>query len=869
MGTPPQKIQVLASTQVASSWVVAPNGCTSKDASNCTQVRGGSFDTNQSSSWTPKDIYQLDAEVNLGYTGNSLNGTYGFDTLAISQATGSAVPAQHQVVADIITERFYIGTLGLNAAPVNFSTSDPSDSAISLLASLKNQNSIPSQSFGYTAGASYKEGGVNSSLTLGGYDASRFIPNDVSFTFAPAKTRQLVASVQSITYADSKGQQPLMSGGILALVDSTVPYLWLPQTACQAFENTFGISWDPIANLYLVNETTHSTLIKTNPSVIFEISNSLAGGPSVNITLPYASFDLTASYPLVKSQQRYFPLQIAADENSYTLGRTFLQEAFMIVNFENSTFSLSQAVYDSQTPSHIVAISPSSGNGTSPSPSSTAALTAVPNGGSGGIGAGAIAGIVIAFILIAIISAVAFFCLRRRRKKAREVAELPGDGPVTDKTSPMSDVKESTFFKDNPPPKNQSTPAVTIAEVPMTPPMSPPLSGIGVNEYYHPTSPGSPLKPSELAGDKPPRSELSSPERPSTPIVPSELPSPDPQDVRSELSTPEPLFPEQELPTPDPSHELRAENSLKKKREPDTTRSSQALPSRIASSQVAPSPAMVSPTIVSPAAESEAMQSPAVSFPADRSAADSETDSHHALSALNSPRLPLQRPRSLRMDSSDSESPFTRDGLPTRAFSAQGHYRRQDSSSSDLPTTSNFPPRRPLPRRNDTDSSEQSNISQLSPTVGPRPQLARMFPSGSATFIAVRPPHNRGLSQDSDTWETRLEMGSASEGESPGVEGRANRADQQRRVPSAMQNGNGQREYQAAQQHTTAASEPLNMNSSEAQQVGPMQQQQQGHRRAVSEDEERIREGLVGGGVLRQSQTEEPEPYARGALQEG
>ena len=400
---------MLASTQVASTWVVAPNGCTSSDASNCTQTRGGSFNTTRSSSWTLKDLYQLDAEVNLGYTGNSLNGTYGFDTLAISEVTGPAVTVQHQVVADIVTERYYLGMLGLNAAPINFSTSDPTDSAISLLASLKSQNSIPSQSFGYTAGASYNGGGVYGSLTLGGYDASRFIPNDVSFTFAPAKTRQLVASVQSITYSDSKGQQPLMSGGILALVDSTVPYLWLPQSACQAFENTFGITWDPIANLYLINETTHSTLVKTNPSVIFEISNSLTGGPSVNITLPYASFDLNASYPLVKSQQRYFPLQIAADENSYTLGRTFLQEAFVIVNFENSTFSLSQAVHDSNTPSHIVAITPSDGSGTSPTPSSTASLTPVPNSGSGGIGTGAIAGIVIAFILIAIISVVAFF----------------------------------------------------------------------------------------------------------------------------------------------------------------------------------------------------------------------------------------------------------------------------------------------------------------------------------------------------------------------------------------------------------------------------------------------------------------------------
>ena len=797
-----------------------------------------------------------------------MNGTYGFDTIVIPGPSGPTIPVQHQVIADIVTERFYVGSLGLNAASINFSTSDPNDSAVSLLGSLKSQNSIPSQSFGYTAGAFYKGSGVNGSLTLGGYDASRFVPNDVSFTFAPAKTRQLVASVQSITYSDSKGQQPLMSGGILALVDSTVPYLWLPQSACQAFEKTFGITWDPIANLYLVNETTHSKLVKTNPSVIFEISNSLTGGPAVNITLPYASFDLNASYPLVKTQQRYFPLQIAADENSYTLGRTFFQEAFMIVNFENSTFSLSQAVYDPKTPSHVVAIAPSSDTGTSTNPSSTASLIPVPSSGSSGIGTGAIAGIVIGFILIALISAIAFFCIRRRRKNAHTVAELPGDGPATGKSSPVSDVKGSEPFPDDPPPKNRSTPAVTISEVPMTPPMSPPLSSAGVNEFYRPDSPGSPLKPLELAGDKPPRSELSSPERPSTPEGPTELPSPDPEEIRSELSTPEPVYPSQELPTPDPSHELRTERSLKKrKQEPGTARSSQALPSRTASSHTIPSPGIVSTIIASQTMDPEGIVSPVIGSPADRSASDSETDSHHALSALNSPRLPLQRPTSLRMDSSDSEMNFTREGLPARAFSTQGHYRRQNSSSSDLPTISNFPARRPVPHRNNTDSSDQSNISQLGPSVGPQTQLGRMFPSGSANYIAVRPPHNRGLSQDSDTWETRLEMNSPEEEESPGVERSSGVGQYMAASLGGGHHENG-RDDGISLQHRRSTENP-NMNGFQTRQVAVQQQNhQQGHRRALSEDEQRVREGLVRAGVLRQSQTEEPEAYASGALQE-
>ena len=171
------------------------------------------------------------------------------------------------------------------------------------------------------------QNGTNGSLTLGGYDASRFTPNDVSFTFAPVVTRQLVVGLGSITYSNSTIQTPLLSQGINALVDSTVPYLWLPESTCEAFQQAFGLVWDPIHNLYTVNDSSHEANIKQNASIVFQLSNSLTGaGPSINITLPYASFDLNATAPLVSSQTRYFPLQ-RGDDTQYTLGRTFLQES--------------------------------------------------------------------------------------------------------------------------------------------------------------------------------------------------------------------------------------------------------------------------------------------------------------------------------------------------------------------------------------------------------------------------------------------------------------------------------------------------------------------------------------------------------------
>ena len=156
VGTPPQQVQVLASTEVASTWVVAVNGCGPNDAANCTQARGGEYDDTKSTTWNPKDLYQLGAENNLGYSGNAINGTYGYDTVGLPGVSGANnISMNHQVIAGILTEVFYLGSLGLSNQAINFT--DNRDSSPSLLTSLKNENLIPSLSYGYTAGAAYRK----------------------------------------------------------------------------------------------------------------------------------------------------------------------------------------------------------------------------------------------------------------------------------------------------------------------------------------------------------------------------------------------------------------------------------------------------------------------------------------------------------------------------------------------------------------------------------------------------------------------------------------------------------------------------------------------------------------------------------------
>jgi hypothetical protein len=180
-----------------------------------------------------------------------------------------------------------------------------------------------------------KSTGLNSvlgSLILGGYDASKFASNNISFPFNEEDVRDLTVHIDGISLDDSSASSSLLPTSIPAYIDSTVPHIWLPVEACDLFEDAFGLTYDSDIELYLVNDTQHTHLLSQNPSIIFTLGN-LTAGVEVNITLPYAAFDLSVSYPIVANSTLYFPLKRAANATQYTLGRTFLQEAYAFIPF--------------------------------------------------------------------------------------------------------------------------------------------------------------------------------------------------------------------------------------------------------------------------------------------------------------------------------------------------------------------------------------------------------------------------------------------------------------------------------------------------------------------------------------------------------
>ena len=243
------------------------------------------------------------------------------------------------------------------------------------------------------------------SLVLGGYDAARFAPNDVTFQFADDSSRELVVGVISIEMGDSS--ESFLDEPILAFLDSGVSHIWLPESACDRLASKFNLTYDQNTDLYLVNDTVHQALVAQNASVAFTLNNNIAIGATsapVTINLPYSAFDLqlTENYPNNNNNATYyFPLRRAANSTQYTLGRTFFQHAYVVADYERSEFSVHEAYFPDENTNLQAIYPPGSGN--------AAKLTT-----------GSIVGIAIGVFITIVLSLVGAWFWRRKKTRTRK-----------------------------------------------------------------------------------------------------------------------------------------------------------------------------------------------------------------------------------------------------------------------------------------------------------------------------------------------------------------------------------------------------------------------------------------------------------------
>lgn len=217
----------------------------------------------------------------------------------------------------------------------------------------------------------------------------------------------LEAGLQSITASGTLvGDVTLLSSNITVAIDSAQPYLYLPRASCPVFARAFGLTLNTTLNLYQPNTTAHGALRTSNPSLNFQFGTSPSG--MLNITLPYQAFDLQTTAPITKNGSNYFPIRCTDDSSQFVLGRAFLQETYLLADYEMGNFSISQADFSGK-PANIMTIN-------------HATMTTTPrqnpakNPTSSGLGKGAIAGIAVgASVAVILLLSLLFFFFRKRK----------------------------------------------------------------------------------------------------------------------------------------------------------------------------------------------------------------------------------------------------------------------------------------------------------------------------------------------------------------------------------------------------------------------------------------------------------------------
>lgn len=256
------------------------------------------------------------------------------------------------------------------------------------------------------------------SLVYGGYDQTRFVPNNVTFPFDPNDSRKPSLNIQTIVSQNMTNTTVslLPDSSVYAVIDFAEAQMWLPPSACEAFAATFNLTYDNSTDLYLVDPVTRLRLLQRNPSITFGFGSLSDPAQRVNIVLPYNAFDQNVTFPIYPNATNYyFPIRRAINATQYTIGRAFFQEAYVRIDYERGNFSVHQALFpQTNDKQNIIAVL---------SPDHSGAATDVPEmHRTRPLNKSVIAGVSIGVaIMVIMVFSVCFWLFRRR--KARKLRE--------------------------------------------------------------------------------------------------------------------------------------------------------------------------------------------------------------------------------------------------------------------------------------------------------------------------------------------------------------------------------------------------------------------------------------------------------------
>lgn len=223
---------------------------------------------------------------------------------------------------------------------------------------LYNQSVIPSYSFGMHIGSAPLN--YSGSLVFGGYDQGRAIGPYTSFQAYAGNGQDSDTILLDVQIGVETGGTPFsflsatellvdesgIPSSIPVNIDSSEPYLFLPNNTCKTIATLLPITYDTSLD-YWVWDTTDPNLgkILTSPAHLSFVFPPAPGATAnVTIKVPLILLNLTLEAPISTIPTPYFPcISYETSNGTAVLGRAFLQAAFLARNWNSNNAWLAQA----------------------------------------------------------------------------------------------------------------------------------------------------------------------------------------------------------------------------------------------------------------------------------------------------------------------------------------------------------------------------------------------------------------------------------------------------------------------------------------------------------------------------------------------
>ncbi|KAL8980322.1 MAG: hypothetical protein Q9205_004560 [Flavoplaca limonia] len=248
-----------------------------------------------------------------------------------------------------------LGNLALGAPNIKQNFDNISTNLIPSALNLSNQ--ISSNTFGLHVGSAAM--GIPLSLWLGGYDSSRVLGpvSSQPYFSDPCRIDLLDVGIgvdngiSPFPFVEKQGVlhqgNESISDSIQVTIEPLAPYLHLPQSACDAIASYLPVTYQNKYKLYFWNteDPRYEPLVKSPSYLSFTFRATSLPQAELTIKVPFRLLNLTLQAPLIDRPTQYFPCQSPQADGMYTLGRAFLQAAFLGINWDqdNATWWLAQA----------------------------------------------------------------------------------------------------------------------------------------------------------------------------------------------------------------------------------------------------------------------------------------------------------------------------------------------------------------------------------------------------------------------------------------------------------------------------------------------------------------------------------------------